>query len=113
MLAHLAVLCIGNVRQEGQAGSMLLLYIDEAMIYDILSAAASEKAPILHGVIRSRSPRNEMKLINHSRFYWLAACVPLTRLTARLEAHAHTRAHTREACPQISMSGGPLSSARY
>lgn len=49
MLAHLAALCIGNVRQEGQAGSMLLLYIDEAMIYDILGAAASEKAPILHG----------------------------------------------------------------
>lgn len=51
MLAHLAALCIGNVRQEGQAGSMLLLYIDEAMIYDILGTAASEKAPILHGVI--------------------------------------------------------------
>lgn len=98
---------MANVRQEGQAESMLLLYIDEPMIYDILRTAASEKAPILHRVIWSRSPRNEMKLINHSRFYWLAACV----LLARLEGHA--RAPVQEACPQISMSGGRLSSARY
>lgn len=117
MLAHLAALCIANVRQEGHAGSMLLLYIDEPMIYDILRTAARQKAPISHGVVWSRSPRNEMKLINHPRFYWLAACVrasgPLTWLMARLEADPRAHAAVREACPQISMSSGPLFSARY
>lgn len=80
------------------------------------SARLQVRRPLFYtGVIWSRSPRSEMKLINHSRFYWLAACVLLTRLMARIEARArtHTCPPVREACPQISMSDGPLSSARY
>lgn len=70
MLALPVALCICNVRQEGRAGSMLLLYIDEAMIYDILDLAVSEKALFYTGSYgRVRMKRNE---INQSLLaYWL------------------------------------------
>lgn len=58
---------------------MLLLYIDEAMIYDILGLAVSEKALFYTG-----SYGRIRKLINHSWFIgyvcvcvrsWLKACL--------------------------------------
>lgn len=108
MLAPPVVLCICNVRQEGRAGSMLLLYIDEAMIYDILGLAVSEKALFYTGSYgRVRTKRNE---INQS----LLVCWLCVRACAWDLGWRRAWTHAwQEACPHISMSGGPLSSAWY